>query len=558
MNDRVDRQFGRRTDAASRRPQTVRPQSKRSTPAPALSDPFEVDPVHHRWLLTTCVAGIAGSLVIGSAVLGIFGENAAPRDAYASISKSSLTGSAAPGQDADGLNSGEGKVLSAAYQPQAVAIVPERDLSGDNNYPEITADELPYGDGKTIVLDAEIEAIESESENITTISKSVPPEPVDETFKLAKGETLIDALVDRGVSKELAQALAASIEPVFPARMIKEGTAVELTLDKQIDFYGRDATFPVELSFQPGPNETIKVEADEDGHFVAAIDGAERGAKSQYAQINHFRTKATVGSSLYGTAKDNKIPDYIVTELTRIFAYDVDFQRQVKASDSFEVFYGIPLTGSSSKRKVLHYAQLTLDGKPKTYFRYTTADGQTDYFDENGRGATKSLLKTPVSGARLTSGFGMRIHPLLGYSKMHAGVDFGVPYGTPIRAAGSGLVEQAGVNGALGVMIELRHNGKYQTVYAHMSKLAAGIRRGTKVNQGQIIGYVGSTGRSTGPHLHYEVRIDGRPVNPTRIQSAGGKQLAGKELGKFRQLKQRVFTMMQQAPSATQLAQANP
>ena len=558
MNDRVDRQFGRRTDAASRRPQTVRPQIERSTPAPALSDPFEVDPVHHRWLLTTCVAGIAGSLVIGSAVLGIFGENAAPRDAYASISKSSLTGSAAPGQDADGLNSGEGKVLSAAYQPQAVAIVPERDLSGDNNYPEITADELPYGDGKTIVLDAEIEAIESESENITTISKSVPPEPVDETFKLAKGETLIDALVDRGVSKELAQALAASIEPVFPARMIKEGTAVELTLDKQIDFYGRDATFPVELSFQPGPNETIKVEADEDGHFVAAIDGAERGAKSQYAQINHFRTKATVGSSLYGTAKDNKIPDYIVTELTRIFAYDVDFQRQVKASDSFEVFYGIPLTGSSSKRKVLHYAQLTLDGKPKTYFRYTTADGQTDYFDENGRGATKSLLKTPVSGARLTSGFGMRIHPLLGYSKMHAGVDFGVPYGTPIRAAGSGLVEQAGVNGALGVMIELRHNGKYQTVYAHMSKLAAGIRRGTKVNQGQIIGYVGSTGRSTGPHLHYEVRIDGRPVNPTRIQSAGGKQLAGKELGKFRQLKQRVFTMMQQAPSATQLAQANP
>ena len=556
LKDRADRQFGRRGDMMTRPPQavrshTVRPQTRRS----AAAHPFEVEPVHHRWLLTTCVAGIAGSLVIGSAVLGIFGENAAPRDAYASISKSSLTGGVALGDDG---NSGNGKVLSAAYQPQAVAIVPERDLAGDNNYPEITADELPYGDGKTIVLDAEIQAIESETDNITTISKTVPPEPVDETFSLAKGQTLADALADRGVSKEAAQALVAAIEPVFPTAMLKAGTDFEVTLDRQIDFYGRDATFPVELSFQPGPDETITVEADEDGRFVAAVDGAKKGVKSQYAQINHFRTKAQVGSSLYGTAKDNKVPDYIVSELTRIFAFDVDFQRQVKATDSFEVFYGTPLTGSSSKRKVLHFAQLTLDGKTKTYFRYTAADGQTDYFDENGRSATKSLLKTPVSGSKITSGFGMRVHPLLGYSKMHTGVDFGVPYGTPIRAAGAGTVELAGRNGAYGVTVELRHNDKYETLYAHMSKLAAGIRRGGKVNQGQIIGYVGATGRATGPHLHYEVRIANRPVNPTRIEVAGGKRLAGKELGKFRQIKQRVYAMMQQAPSATQVAQVQP
>jgi len=520
------------------------------------SDPFEVEPVHHRWLLTTCVAGIACSLVIGSTVLGIFGENAAPRDAYASISKSSLTGGISPGNDSENLMSGEGKVLSAAYQPQPSAIVPERDLSNNNNYPEITADELPYGDGKTIVLDAEIDAIEAEADNITTISKTVPPEPTDEAFKLTKGETLVDALVDRGVSKDAAEALVTAIEPVFPSRLLKEGTAFELTLDRQIDFYGRAVTFPVELSFQPGPNETITVEADEDGRFSAAVDGARKGAKSQYAQFNHFRTKSRVGSSLYGTAKDNKVPDYIVAELTRVFAYDVDFQRQVKADDTFEVFYGTPLTGSSSKRKVLHYAQLTLDGKTKTYFRYTTKDGQTDYYDENGRSATKSLLKTPVSGARLTSGFGMRRHPLLGYSKMHTGVDFGVPYGTPIRSAGAGTVEIAGRHGAYGIAVEIRHNGKYETLYAHMSKLAAGIRRGAKVNQGQIIGYVGSTGRSTGPHLHYEVRVKNRPVNPTRIQVAGGKQLSGKELSTFRQLKQRVFALMQQAPSATQVAQA--
>ncbi len=454
------------------------------------------------------------------------------------------------------------KELSAAYQPQPETsgglIVPERDLANENAYPEITSEELPYGDGKTIVLDAEIDAISNDNENITTITKQVPPEPTDEVFRLAKGQTLIEALTDRGVSDEAAKALANSINPVFPTSMIKEGTDVELTLDRQLDFYGREVTFPVQLSFRPGPNETITVEADEDGRFVAAVQGAKAGTKSQYAQFNHFRTKSKVGSSLYGTAKDNKIPDYITAELTRIFAYDVDFQRQVKADDSFEVFYGNPLTGSSSKRKVLHYAQLTLDGKTKTLYRFTTADGQTDYFDENGLSAQKSLLKTPVSGARLTSGFGMRRHPLLGYSKMHTGVDFGVPQGTPIRAAGSGVVQIAGRHGAYGITVEIKHNNKYETLYAHMSKLASGIRRGAKVNQGQIIGYVGSTGRSTGPHLHYEVRVNDRPVNPTRIKAAGGKQLAGKDLAKFKQLKQRIYAMMQQAPSAQQVAQAQP
>jgi murein DD-endopeptidase MepM/ murein hydrolase activator NlpD len=529
-------------------------------PAPA-PDPFEVEPVHHRWLLTTCVAGIAGTLVIGSAALGIFGENAAPRDAYAAVDKASLTGtySELTGLAVDKSIIGR-KELSAAYQPQPEAadspIVPERDLNNANLYPSITPDDLPYGE-KTVVIDAEIDGFE-EQENITTITKQVPPEPTDETFQLARGETLIEALTDRGVSQEAAKSLATAIEPVFPASQMKAGTTFEVTLDRQFDFYGREAIFPVELSFKPGPDETITVQSDEDGRFVASIEGAKAGAKSQYAQFNHFRTKAKVGSSLYGTAKDNKVPDYIIAELTRIFAYDVDFQRQVKAKDTFDVFYGNPLTGSSSKRKVLHYAQLTLDGKTKTYYRYTTKDGQTDYYDENGRSAQKSLLKTPVSGARLTSGFGMRRHPLLGYSKMHAGVDFGAPQGTPIRAAGSGVVQIAGRHGAYGIAVEIKHNNKYETLYAHMSKLAAGIRRGAKVNQGQIIGYVGSTGRSTGPHLHYEVRVDNRPVNPTRIKAAGGKQLAGKELAKFNQLKARVEAMMQQAPSALQVAQAQP
>ncbi|MBC8037426.1 MAG: M23 family metallopeptidase [Rhizobiales bacterium] len=542
MNDRVDRHSGRGKDAsASKRPQIPLSQSYDD-----LDSVFEMEDVHHRWLLTTCVTGIAGSLVIGSAVLGIFGENAIPRDAYAAVNTASITGT-------DSLN---GEPTKSNISDQM--IIPERGLAGDNNYPEITAADLPYGDGKTVVLDAEIASAEQEAANITTISKTAPPEPVDETFKLAKGQTLIDALADRGVTKEAAQALVAAIEPVFPTTMIQAGTVFEVTLDRQQDFYGRDATYPVELSFQPGPKETIKVQSDEDGQFAAVIDGAKEGATSQYAQYNHFHTKAKVGASLYSTAKDHKVPDYIVSELTRVFAYDVDFQRQVKAEDQFEVFYGNPLTGSSSKRKVMHYAQLTLGGKTKTYFRYTTADGQTDYFDDRGHSATKSLLKTPVSGAKMTSGFGMRRHPLLGYSKMHTGVDFGVPHGTPIRAAGAGVVELAGRHGAYGVTVEIQHTKKYETLYAHMSKLATGIRRGSRVNQGQIIGYVGSTGRSTGPHLHYEIRVGKRAVNPSNVKVTGGKQLAGKDMMKFQQMKERVTAMMQQAPSATQVAQASP
>ena len=510
-----------------------------------LDDPFADEPVHHRWLLTTCIAGIIGTLVVGGAALGLFGENAAPGDAFASIDRSTATGT-------------KSKLASlASLSSQDTEVIPERDFCGDNNYPEITADDLPYGDGKTVVLDAEIQASETESGNITIISKTPPAEPIDESFKIAKGRSLVDELTNRGVTKEAAQALAAAIEPVFPARMIMAGTEFELTLDRQQDFYGRDATFPVQLSFKPGPNEKITVEADEDGRFIAKVDGKEDGATSQYAQIVQFRTKTKVGSSLYAAAKDNKVPDYIIAELTRVFSYDVDFQRQVKPTDTFEVFYGNPLTGSSTKRKVLHYAQLTLDGVKKTYYRYVNADGQVDYLDENGKSASKALLKTPVAGSKLTSGFGMRKHPLLGYTKMHTGVDFGVPYGTPIRSAGAGVVEIAGRHGAYGVTVEIKHNNKFETLYAHMSKLADGIRTGKKVNQGQIIGYVGATGRATGPHLHYEVRVAGRPMNPLKVKATGGKQLAGKDLQKYKLYKTRVLALMQNAPSATQVAQAS-
>jgi murein DD-endopeptidase MepM/ murein hydrolase activator NlpD len=518
----------------------------------SLETSFLEEPVHHRWLLTTCLAGTAATLIVGGVMLGLFGHNASPPKANAAINRAAdkqiIAGQAKPAIE---------KNLASAESPAPkTEVLPERDLAGDWSYPEITENELPYGENDTAVLDAEIEAVEAERDNITEISKTPPPEPVDETFKLAKNSSLKRALTERGVSNAAADELVHAIDPILPTKSIKAGTEFDVTFDRQIDFYGREVIFPVELSFKPSAKQTVMVTADEDGNFEVKMTGKAETAPPKVAQSDNYRAKSKIGSSLYGTAKDNSIPDYIISEFTRVFSYDVDFQHQIEASDDFELFFGKPLTGTSSKRKVLHYAELNFGGRTKQYFRYTTADGQTDYFDENGRSAARALLKTPVSGVKITSGFGMRRHPLLRYSKMHTGVDFGAPTGTPIRAAGAGIVDLAGRHGAYGNTIVLKHGPKYKTLYAHMSRLAAGVRSGVHVNQGQVIGYVGTTGRSTGPHLHYEVRVDNRPVNPTAIRAAGGKQLAGRDLQNFRALKTRVLAMMTQAPASTQLAQA--
>jgi murein DD-endopeptidase MepM/ murein hydrolase activator NlpD len=518
-----------------------------------LETSFLDEPVHHRWLLTTCLAGAAATLLVGGVMLGLFGHNAAPLQANAAVNPETVADVASPQSE---KTTGRGLGNAASPHDGKTEVLPERELANNWAYPEITENELPYSDADTTVLDAEIDAVDAERDNITEISKSPPPEPVDETFKLAKGSNLKRELIDRGVSSAAAEELVSAIEPVLPTKQIKPGTTFDVTFDRQIDFYGREVIFPVELSFKQGPKVSVVVTADEDGNFEASMTGKLDTPKTEIAQVDNYRARAKIGSSLYGTAKDNKIPDYIVSEFTRVFSYDVDFQNQIAASDDFELLFGKPLTGSSTKRKVLHYAQLNFGGKSKQYFRFTASDGQTDYFDENGRSASRALLKTPVSGVKITSGFGMRRHPLLRYSKMHTGVDFGAPTGTPIRAAGSGVVDLAGRHGAYGNTIVLKHGAKYKTLYAHMSRLAAGIRSGVRVNQGQVIGYVGTTGRSTGPHLHFEVRVSERPVNPTAIRAAGGKQLAGRDLQNFRAIKSRIVAMVQSAPASTQLASA--
>jgi murein DD-endopeptidase MepM/ murein hydrolase activator NlpD len=231
------------------------------------------------------------------------------------------------------------------------------------------------------------------------------------------------------------------------------------------------------------------------------------------------------------------LPQAVLGEVIRAFSYDVDFQREIQPGDSFEVMFDQLVDENSGKilgTGAIAYAALTLSGKAQALYRFVTADGTSGFFNAEGASVKKALLRTPVDGARISSSFGMRHHPILGFTRMHQGVDFAVPAGTPIMASGDAVVAAAGWKGGYGNMVVLRHDATYSTAYGHMSRIAKGIKPGTHVHQGEVIGYVGMTGLATGPHLHYEVRINSRPVNPLGVRLAAIDQLQGRDLAAFK------------------------
>lgn len=270
------------------------------------------------------------------------------------------------------------------------------------------------------------------------------------------------------------------------------------------------------------------------------------------------RIRGRISSSLYKAAKDRDIPERIIAQAIHTHSSHVDFRHDIKKGDRFDIFFGPPLSGTS-KRATLLYTALSLAGKRQGYYRFTRPDdGTTGYYDGEGRNARRLLSRTPIPGARITSGFGMRKHPILGHMMMHKGVDFGAPRGAPIKATGGGEVEVAGRVHGYGDYVRIKHNSRYKTAYAHMSRIARGIRPGTKVKQGQIIGYVGMSGTATAPHLHYEVLIDDKQVDPVKVKVAGGQRLSGKMLRTFQVHKDRIDAMMRAASVKTWAAQNSP
>jgi murein DD-endopeptidase MepM/ murein hydrolase activator NlpD len=232
--------------------------------------------------------------------------------------------------------------------------------------------------------------------------------------------------------------------------------------------------------------------------------------------------------SLYKSAVDRKIPIGVIVEFARVYGFQVDFQRDIRKNDSFQIMYEafIDDNGKIIETGNILFANLKLSGQNNSFY-YFDKKGSEGHYDKNGKSEKKALMKTPINGARLSSPFGMRKHPIDGFTKMHKGTDFAAPMGTPIMASGDGVVKKASWCGGGGNCVVIKHNSTYQTIYAHMSKFASGIRSGARVKQGQIIGYVGSTGKSTGPHLHYEVVVNGKKINSQTLKLPSGKILKG-------------------------------
>ena len=245
--------------------------------------------------------------------------------------------------------------------------------------------------------------------------------------------------------------------------------------------------------------------------------------------------ESIITKSLYQSALDLKIKPNIIIEFARLYGFQVDFQRDIWKNDSFQIIYEEFLNeqGDIIETGNIIFANLNLKNEDLKLYRYEYEKNNIDYFDENGKSMRKTLMKTPINGARLSSSFGKRKHPILGFTKMHTGTDFAAPTGTPIMASGDGIVTRAQWCGGGGNCVKIKHNSTYQTVYAHMSKFGRGIKRGVRVKQGQIIGYVGSTGLSTGPHLHYEVIENGRKINSQKLKLPSGKVLKGEDRKKF-------------------------
>ena len=244
--------------------------------------------------------------------------------------------------------------------------------------------------------------------------------------------------------------------------------------------------------------------------------------------------KNVITNNLYSSAVSSGVEPNIIVEFARIFGFEVDFQRDIRKGDWFEILYEKFEDDNNKVRDTgkIIYASMYVNGEEINLYNFKYKNDE-DYYDLNGKSITKSLMKTPINGARLSSSFGMRKHPILGYNKMHRGTDFAAPSGTPIMASGSGTITRARWCGGGGNCVKIKHNSTYETIYAHMKAFAKGVKEGRKVKQGQIIGYVGSTGMSTGPHLHYEVLVNGKKVNSQKLKLPSGKILKGDERKQF-------------------------
>jgi murein DD-endopeptidase MepM/ murein hydrolase activator NlpD len=402
-------------------------------------------------------------------------------------------------------------------------------------------------------------------ENVTLLPKTKDQitggNPTGERVHLVKkGDTVVSILRDQGATAEEARSIAATLGPRGRDGGLKEGEKLRILMNP--------------VGPEPGarlqPYRVI-VANDTTVEAVSALSDIGKYVAVDVQSMNNVAEAADTSDddvddgsgvrlyqSIYETALRNKVPATVIEQMIRIYSYDVDFQRKVQPGDSFDVFYAGEDEGvtATDKNEVL-YASLTIGGETKKYYRFQTPDDAVvDYYDETGKSAKKFLVRKPVNNAIMRSGFGIRRHPILGYVKMHTGVDWATAYGTPIFASGNGVVEVAGWEGGYGKYVKLKHSNGYETAYGHMSAFAKGLEVGKRVRQGQVIGFVGSTGESTGAHVHYEILVNGRFVDPMRIKLPRGRSLEGAMLASFEKERDRLDAQMNNRANSPRISDA--
>jgi murein DD-endopeptidase MepM/ murein hydrolase activator NlpD len=412
---------------------------------------------------------------------------------------------------------------------------------------EATAD--PYAGFETRIV----------PENITLLPKTGAQITGGNTWNerihsVKKGENVSSILRDLGATPDDIKQVAAALGSRGRDNGLKEGQRLRILLAQTIDLTPR--------------MQVVRVIVLGDSAIEAAVALSDRGryttvdVASMNADVPEANkagddddeddgTGVRLYQSLYETALRNNIPRPVIENLIRIYSYDVDFQHKASPGDAFDVLYGGEEdTGGEAKPDVL-FASLTTGGEIKKFYRFQTPDdGVVDYYDETGKSAKKFLVRKPVSTGIMRSGFGSRNHPLLGYTKMHTGVDWAAPLGTPIYASGNGVVEKVGWESGYGKYVRIRHANGYETAYGHMTAFARSTQPGARVRQGQVIGYVGSTGLSTGPHVHYEILVNGRFVDPLRLKLPRGRVLDGQVLSSFETEREKIDHMVTRASNS--------
>jgi murein DD-endopeptidase MepM/ murein hydrolase activator NlpD len=416
------------------------------------------------------------------------------------------------------------------------------DADGPSTAPVVANAEKVKAPPHTTILEKLVDDDESADESVVESAIAKP------------GETLVSVLKNAGVESWQAQ----SISDALTAGGLKLRSGQEVRMKLALAGGEDGNKEPLKVSVFSG----IKPEAS----VERALDG-EYGVTDEPVEVAHFKSgdddndsdeRATLYTSIYASALVQGLEPEIINKLLRILTYDVDFKQRVRPGDSFELFFDVKQddTGGEKAGELL-YVSMTVAGANTRYYRFRTPDGAVDFYNDRGSNSRKFLMQTPVKAGRFTSGFGFRRHPLLGVRKMHTGVDWAAPVGTPILAAGDGTIEEADRHGGNGNYIRIRHGNGYQTAYSHQSRFATGVRKGVKVRQGQVIGYVGLTGLTTGAHLHYEVLVNNRFTNPLKVRVPRSRQLNGRLLAEFKKEENRVDDLMRRAPVKTRIAAAH-